>query len=196
MIALRRPAMATVSQPMTLEAFLELPEEKPALEYVDGRVTQKVSPQGKHSTLQGWLVTRINVFAEPQQLAEAFPELRFTYAGRSCVPDVAVYRWDRVPVDAAGETANVFRVQPDIAIEIISPGQSTNSLVERCLWYASNGVEIALLVDPDHKSILECRPGRIPIVHALQDRIDLGPVLPGLILTVQEVFDRLRRSGR
>src|SRR5437764_10999383 len=114
--------MATGSQSMTLEAFLELTEEKPALEYINGRVTRKVPPQGKHSTLQPWLAESINRLARPQQLALAFTESRFTYAGQSCVPDVTVYRWDRIPTDAAGEVANVFRVPPDIAIEIISPG--------------------------------------------------------------------------
>jgi Uma2 family endonuclease len=188
--------MATVPQTMTLEAFLELPEEKPALEYINGKVTQKVSPQGKHSTLQGWLVTTINLFAKPLQLAEAFPELRFNYAGHSYVPDVTVYRWDRIPIDGAGEIANVFRVPPDIAIEIISPDQSANALFERCLWYVTNGAQISLLVDPSHKSILDCRPGEIPIVHHRPDRIDLSPVLPGFVLNVQEVFDALRRSGR
>ena len=36
---------------MTLTEFLALPEEKPALEYENGEVTQKVSPKGRHSAL-------------------------------------------------------------------------------------------------------------------------------------------------
>src|SRR5947208_1777259 len=109
--------MAMPQRRMTLEEFLQLPEEKPALEFIDGTVTQKVAPQGQHSRLQYSITERFNRFAEPRQLASAFPELRTTYAGRSPVPDVAVYRWDRVPVDAAGDVANVFLEPPDIAIE-------------------------------------------------------------------------------
>jgi len=38
---------------MTLERFLELPEEKPALEFEpDGTVTQKMSPTVKHILIQ------------------------------------------------------------------------------------------------------------------------------------------------
>jgi Uma2 family endonuclease len=33
----------------TLEAFLQLPETKPASEYLDGQIIQKPMPQGKHS---------------------------------------------------------------------------------------------------------------------------------------------------
>jgi Uma2 family endonuclease len=182
--------------PMTLDEFLVLPEDKPALEYTNGMVTQKVPPQGKHGTLQGWLVKTIDGFAEPTRMAMSFPEVRFTYAGQSCVPDVMVYRWDRIPLDADGEVANVFREPPDIAFEIISPRQSANQQVERCLWYVANGVQIALLVDPAHKSILECRPDQVPIVHHIGSQIDLSAVLPGFILHVQAVFNALRLAGR
>jgi Uma2 family endonuclease len=41
------------AKPLTLEAFLELPETKPASEYINGEIIQKPMPQGEHSTLQG-----------------------------------------------------------------------------------------------------------------------------------------------
>ena len=36
------------SKALTLEQFLELPEAKPASEYIDVQVIQKPLPQGKH----------------------------------------------------------------------------------------------------------------------------------------------------
>ena len=81
-----------VSQRLTLEEFLRLPEEKPALELMHGVVGQKVSPKTRHSTLQAKSVELINRFAEPARLAFAFPELRTTFAGASVVPDVSVLR--------------------------------------------------------------------------------------------------------
>ncbi len=38
-------------RPIALAEFLALPEEEPALEYLDGVVTQKMSPKGRHGTL-------------------------------------------------------------------------------------------------------------------------------------------------
>ena len=46
------PRAFRVRQGMTLEEFLQLPEEEPSLEFIDGRVEQKVSPQKKHSATQ------------------------------------------------------------------------------------------------------------------------------------------------
>lgn len=39
----------TAATPHSLEAFLELPETKPASEFINGQIIQKVMPQGEHS---------------------------------------------------------------------------------------------------------------------------------------------------
>ena len=180
-----------VLERLTLEEFLTLPEKKPALEYEDGKVTQKVSPMGKHSRLQAGTVALFNRFAEPRKLALAFPELRTTFGGYSRVPDVSVYRWERIPVDESGKVANDFREPPDIAIEIVSPGQRVNPLVRRCLWYVEHGVGAALLIDPSDESALLFRRDRATAALQGDDRIDLTDILPGFQLTVQELFDSL-----
>jgi Uma2 family endonuclease len=183
--------MAITEQRLTLEEFMKLPEEKPALEFMDGMVTQKVSPQGLHSTLQARVIERINRFSEPLRLAFAFPELRTTFGGFSPVPDVAVYVWHRIPLDSAGRPVNRFTDPPDIAVEIVSPEQRVNTLVRRCLWYVANGVRIALLIDPDDESIIVFRPDVSPLALGGSERIGLDEVLPGFELTVQELFDSL-----
>ena len=37
---------------ISLDEFLQLPETKPASEYINGQVYQKAMPQGKHSLIQ------------------------------------------------------------------------------------------------------------------------------------------------
>lgn len=186
--------MSSVASAGTLAEFLALPEQEPAIEYIDGTVVSKVPPKGKHSALQAALSQRLNGFAVPRTIAQAFPELRTTFGGRSTVPDLAVYRWNRVPVDEAGETANDFLEPPDIAIEIASPEQSVNGLVRRCLWYTSSGVAIALLVDPADHSILLFRANELPRVLRGDDRVDLDSVLPGFELKAGQLFAELRRG--
>ncbi|MBI3978550.1 MAG: Uma2 family endonuclease [Chloroflexi bacterium] len=183
--------MVTSQRQLALEEFLRLPEEKPALEFEDGTVTRKVSPKGKHSILQFEFAERINRFARPGKLARALPELRTTFAGFSRVPDIAVYRWDRIPVDEAGEAADDFREPPDATVEIVSPEQSVNALIRRCLWYVANGVRVALLVDPADRSVVVFRPEQAPRPLRGTDRIDLGDVIPGFELGVQDLFESL-----
>ena len=187
--------MAITQRRLTLDQFLALSEQEPALELgADGAVTQKVSPKGQHSRLQFILCQRVNDFAEDRRLALAFPELRTVFGGAAYVPDVAVYRWVRIPRTAESKIAHDFRLPPDIAVEIVSPAQSANALVRRCAWYVANGVEIALLVDPADESVLIFQSLATPRVIRGTDQIDLDRVLPGFELTAVELFDALRLS--
>lgn len=76
---------------MTLEAFLQLLETKPASKYIDGRIVRKPTPKGRHSRLQGKLCATIHQVAEDAKIAYAFPELRCNFGDRSIIPDVAIF---------------------------------------------------------------------------------------------------------
>ncbi|HLH22916.1 MAG TPA: Uma2 family endonuclease [Chloroflexota bacterium] len=187
--------MAIARQHLTLAEFLTLPETKPALEYhSDGGVSQKVAPRPKHSRLRGILVTRFAVFAESRRLAMALPELRTTFAGASHVPDIAVFAWDRLPLDESGELADECRTPPDVAIEIVSPGESAPALARRCQWYVAHGVRLAVLIDPRPraKPVRIFRPGAAPITLDLSGEIDFGAVVPDLRIGVADLFNALR----
>ena len=184
--------MAIRHERITLEEFLRLPEERPALEYLDGKATQKVAPTGQHGWLQFGFAAFFNNHAVPMRLALAIPELRTTYAGASPVPDVAVYRWEHVPWSPDGEVPNYFYAPPDIAVEIVSPAQSKTGLRRKCARYVANGVTIALLVDPDTHTVWLYRHGEPPVTLRGAAVIDFAPVLPGLTLVVDQLFDWLR----
>ncbi len=180
--------MAITERRLTLEEFLALPEEKPALEYADGEVTQKVSPKARHGMLQftvATLLTRPGV-------SRAFTETRTTYAGRSYVPDVIAFTWDRVPEDEHGEIPDDITIPPDVAVEIRSPGQSLRDQVARCRWYVANGVRVSLLVDPLRRIVQVFRPGDESDPLAGDDRVDLGDVINGCAFSVKELFAALR----
>lgn len=180
---------------LSLDDFLTLPEQQPELELEpDGTVAQKVSPKGQHSRLQLTLCERVNRVAERSRLALAFPELRVVFGGAAYVPDVSVYRWARIPRTPDGRVANDFRLPPDVAVEVVSPEQSVNALVRRCMWYVANDVEVALLVDPADESVLLFRPQAAPRAVRGAERIDLDTVLPGFELTADELFDSLQLS--
>src|SRR5688572_33121655 len=78
--------MAITQGILTLEEFLKLPEADPALELIDGVVSQKVSPKGEHATLQPMLWDYFRRYAQPRGLAMAFTELRSNFADSSPYP--------------------------------------------------------------------------------------------------------------
>lgn len=184
--------MAITEQRLTLDEFLQLPEEgETTLEYLDGEVTEKVSPKVYHGTLQSEFWGFLRDFAGPRKLGMAFTETRATFGGWSPVPDVIFYTWDRLERLPSGKLAPDFKTPPDLAIEIVSPEQSVNAQLRKCLWYVENGVRIVLLVDPKDESVVTFRAHTSPVVLHGADRIDLSEVLPGFELTVQQLFDSL-----
>lgn len=183
--------MTTIlSQPISLEEFLKLPETKPASEYINGEIIQKPMPKGRHSRLQGKLCTVINETTEAQKIAYAFPELRCTFGGRSIIPDIAVFLWERISFDDDGVIPDDFNLHPDWTIEILSPEQKPNKVIGNILHCLSAGSKLGWFIDPDDSSILVFLPGQQP--QLFQDIASL-PVLDTieLELTASQVFSWL-----
>lgn len=184
--------MVIADRVLTLEEFLRLPERKPPLEYEEGEVRQKVSPKAKHSRIQDELAFRIRILVGPDQSVIAFPELRVTFRGRSVVPDLSVFRRERVPLDPDGSWADDIFLAPDLAVEILSPKQSVPRVFRRCLWYVENGVRVALLLDPKDELAFLFRSGKPPQSLRGDALIDLSDVVPGFAIAVAELFAALR----
>lgn len=179
--------MTTFTPSMTLAAFLQLPDTQPASEFIRGAIVQKPMPQGEHSRIQGQVCAAINQVAEPPKLAYAFPELRCVFGGDAIVPDVAVFRWSRIPRTPSGRIANRFDTHPDWAIEILSPEQSQTTVLEKLLHCSQQGSELGWLIDPNTESVLIVFPEQR--IQILRGDTEL-PVLSDLALslTPQKVF--------
>ncbi len=182
--------MSLSAPSLLLEEFLKLPETKPASEFIHGNIIQKPMPQGEHSCLQGKLCETINQVAEPTQLAYAFPELRCSFEGESIVPDIAVFRWARIPRQPSGRVLNRFSIPPDWSIEILSPEQSQTRVLRNLLHCTQHGAELGWLIDPDEETVLIVWPDQR--VQLLQGTSPL-PVMTGLDvrLTVDQLFSWL-----
>lgn len=177
------------SKSLPLAAFLALPETKPASEYIDGQIIQKPMPQGKHSVIQGELVSAINGVTKPQRLARAFPELRCTVGDRSTVPDIAVVVWNRIPRDGKGEVANAFLLAPDWTIEILSPDQSQTKVTKNILHCLKHGTQMGWLIDPDEQTVFVYHPGQETVVFdQLDASLPTPPFANPLQLTLTGLF--------
>ncbi|MEG4496879.1 Uma2 family endonuclease [Microcoleus sp. F10-C6] len=179
---------------LTLSEFVKLPETEPASEYINGKIIQKPIAQGKHSRIQSELVPAINVGVKIQKIALAFPELRCTFVGgRSIVPDITVFTWERIPVDENGDVANLFETYPDWTIEILSPSQSLTKVTGNILHCLKNGTKMGLPIDPMVGSILICPPGKQPEILAKPEGVLPVPNWAGeLRLTVGDLFGWLK----
>jgi Uma2 family endonuclease len=183
--------LETSPQTLTLEQFLQLPETKPASEFIDGQILQKPMPQGRHSAIQGELVIAINAALRPA--ARAYPELRCIFDGRATVPDVTVFRADRIPRDENGEVLNIFSIASDWTIEILSPNQNQSRVVRNILHCLANGSQMGWLIDPDEKMVfVYFADQRTAVFEGEGDRLPVPDFAEGFSLTVGQLFAWLK----
>jgi Uma2 family endonuclease len=178
---------------LTLEEFLAMPETEPASEYIEGQILQKPMPQAKHSLLQLELANAINALTRPQKIALALPELRCTFGGRSIVPDVAIFTWNRIPVDENGDIANTVEGAPDWIIEILSPNQGSMKVTHKILHCLNYGAQMGWMIGPDERFVLVYPAGCQPqSFEALEDVLPVPTFAQGVQLTVGELFGWLK----
>ncbi|MEN9207132.1 MAG: hypothetical protein Q6L50_09665 [Gloeomargarita sp. GMQP_bins_120] len=88
----------------------------------------------------------MNQVAQPSRIALAFPELRCLFGGDVFVPNIAVFRWERIPHLPFRQTANPFDL----------PGLGDCNPLARPEPFkcAQQGTELGWLVDVTDEGIL------------------------------------------
>ncbi len=178
---------------ISLSEFLQLPETKPASEYIDNQIIQKPMPQGQHSLIQRELLLTISPILNNQGIAQAFPELRCTFGDRSVVPDVVVFQKNRIPRLANGKIANAFEIAPDWTIEILSPDQSATKVLKNIRHCLDHGSQMGWLINPEDESVFI---GELNNQFTILDEANSQLPMPGfaasLSLTVGDIFGWLK----
>jgi Uma2 family endonuclease len=183
-----------IFEEMSLKQFLRLPPTKPALEYIDGMVVRKVSGGREHSLLQSLLGALLLTAVREAGFGMAYVELGCTYGGRSLVHDLCVIARGRIPRDRRGELVDDVMLAPDLAVEILSPGETVRELAGRLSWCVRNGVRLAWLIQPRMRRVHIFRPDR-PIEALEPGDILLGDdVIPNFRLPVDEMFGWLEEG--
>ncbi|HET6250132.1 MAG TPA: Uma2 family endonuclease [Tepidisphaeraceae bacterium] len=171
----------------TPEDLLHL-EKDGVFELVDGRLLEKPMSFLANKTA-GIIIRRLADFAEKTHAGDVVPEQGF-----QCFPhDPELVRRPDVAFVTAPRAAQIpdeghVRIPPDIAIEVISPGNTINEFEEKRLDYRKAGIPLVWEVNPRFRFIqvyrLDHRPERLEET----DTITGEPVLPGFSILVQELL--------
>lgn len=172
-------------------APIRIPETTPATELIDGRLVRKMSPKRRHQELEfrwtvalrAWAAGRGGAYHEWRHEFRA-PGHRFT----SLVPDVAYL--SAAALEALGPAgAEAPARAPEVAVEILSAGESRPRLSWKVGAYLAAGTMVVFVVDP---------PRRTVIAHASDGETVFGPgetvrhlSMPGFAFPVDAMFEGL-----
>jgi Uma2 family endonuclease len=173
-----------------------LPITKPETEWVRGRALQKMSPTRTHAALQAHLLDVLREWAGDR--GDVLPEWRFRIAvpdepRRPLVPDIAFVRHERLRC-LDDDDLEVPPFAPDVAVEILSPGDRSIDVDSKVAVYLDGGGELVIIVDPKRRTLRA--------IDATADRAYGGGetfahhALPGLALAVGPLFERALRRPR
>ena len=168
-----------------------LPEAKPALEWVNNRILQKVTPQRRHALAQRRFAARLGDWADQGGTGVVGTERHFQVQppgeiSRTLVPDVAFLSYDRMP-RAEMEATEIPSVAPDVVVEVRSPKDTQVDIDEKTRVYLAAGTIVVFLVDPEQKSITVVdADGRRTLVETDTIR---HRALPGFELQARTLFE-------
>ena len=164
---------------------------KPALEWVNNRVLQKVSPKRKHALAQSRFASALGAWADAGGRGMVGTEWHFQVRprdeiSRTLVPDVAFLSYQRMPLHEM-ESTEIPRIAPDVVVEIRSPEDRDDDVMEKVRVYLKAGTRVVFLVDPNHKTVA-VYDGRGE--HVVGQQVHLThEALPGFSMPVNALFD-------
>ena len=171
-----------------------MPGAKPALEWVNNRILQKVSPKRKHALAQARFVVALDAWADKRGSGMAGTEWQFQVRppgeiSRTLVPDVAFLSYERMPFEQQ-EATEILRIAPDAVVEVRSPEDRQADIDEKVRVYLAAGTNVIFLVDPDERTvtIVDARRTRIVREHDILEH----PGLTGFSLSVRTLFEAPR----
>ena len=180
---------------MTAEAFaeraLEPDYENMLVELVEGKLVEMSKPGGLHGLIAGnifahiWNHVRQNKLgyvtaAETGYIVARRPDGRDSVRGL----DVGFIRNERLP---DGMPAGHIPLGPDLAVEVISDGNTALGIHSKVLELQAAGTALIWLVYPDTQTVtVHTRDGAK--IYEIDDTLDGGDVLPGFTLALRDMF--------
>jgi len=187
--------MVTTVQ-MTAEDLLGLPDDGRRFELVRGKLRVMAPVNFRHGRFVAWLVRQVGDFVDTNALGVVGTETGFVLARRPDIvlaPDIAFVQADRVPLPA--DQDSYAELAPDLAIEVLSPSNRAQEMVDKVLLYLEAGTRLVWVFDPNREAVAVHTPDRLARTLLADDVLDGGDVLPGFSLPVAELFDRPGRDA-
>lgn len=182
-----------LNQQLTLEEFFNLPPGEGDITYelVDGKAIPKMSPKFFHAKLTFILCNLIKQSRENEGEVWAEWSIKLTRNGRDWVPtpDLLYVSNERLPENWNENEA--CPVPPELAIEIISPGQTFGQMAGKAEDYLNAGVLRIWVVDIENRSITVFYPDKALRTYR-GDELITDSLFTGLEFTVEAVFKKAK----
>jgi Uma2 family endonuclease len=182
-----------VKQIWTDEAFMALPDDGHHYEIVNGELVDMGNSGALHGYVCGTLMILLGGFIRANRLGAFFDSSTAfkLKSGNKRAPDIAFFAKERLQ----GMTeipSGYLEGAPDLAVEVLSPGNTVEEIHEKLVEYFENGTRLAWVIHPTEKYVLVYRCAQEPDrLLKSADTLNGEEVIPGFSLPIAELFQPL-----
>lgn len=171
---------AVVEETITLDPDKEY-------EIVNGVPEEKEMAGARHGRVGMRLGARLSMFAEENDLGVVYgPDTTFKVGANERLPDISFVSAERIP--EGGDPEGIWQLAPDLAIEVISPNDVYERLMDKVFDYLDAGVQQVWLISPEHKIVTIYYSFTQSKTLAENDLLTCEALLPGFRCKVGDLF--------
>jgi Uncharacterized protein conserved in cyanobacteria len=183
--------MSTTVHRLTADELLRMPDDGFRYELVKGEL-RKMCPAGsEHGRVAmkfGW---RLGQHVEENDLGEVYAaETGFLLSSNPDTvraPDIAFVRKERVK--QTGRAKGYWPGAPDLAGEVVSPGDTHAEVEEKAIDWLMAGTIMVLTFNPNKRTVTVYRSLKDITILGENDVLDCSDVVPGFKVAIKDIFD-------
>jgi Uma2 family endonuclease len=186
------PPPGTATEKDVLAA--ERQPRKRLCELIDGVLVEKAmgTPEALLATILGRLIGNY-VDQEKLGLVIGADGMLRLFPDQVRIPDVCFIAWSRLP-DGELPKRPIANVVPNLAVEVLGPGNTKKEMDRKLRDYFAAGVELVWVVEPKTQTAkVYTSPGDIEQFSSTGS-LDGGAVIQGFRLQLQDIFSRTKQS--
>jgi Uma2 family endonuclease len=182
--------MSTTHTLTTADELFVMPNDGFRYELVKGELRRMPPAGGEHGAVAVSITLAVAQFVKAQGLGVVFgAETGFKIAAEPDTvraPDLAFVRRERIP--EGGIPRGFWPGAPDLAVEVISPGDTYTEVEEKVHDWLNAGTRMVLVLNPRTRTVTVYTSHTDVVRLTESDLLDGGEVLPGFTCRVAELF--------
>ena len=183
--------MFIATKNLTADELLALPDDGNRYELVKGGLIQ-MSPTGhEHGIVALHIAAALHDFVKANNLGASYAaETGFLITRNPDTvraPDAAYVRKERL--EAAGAIKSFWVGAPDLAVEVVSPGDTVREVEEKVAEWLEAGALMVWIVSPRLRTVTSYRSLTEIVTFTEKDQLKADDILPGFQIDVRELFD-------
>jgi len=180
----------TLTKPVTADELLMMPDDGYRYELVKGELI-RMSPAGdEHGRVTVRITSPLYVYVDTHHLGTVYAaETGFVIEENPDTvraPDVAFVSRQRV--EKTGPIKSYRRGAPDLAVEVVSPGDTVGEVEGKVAEWLESGTSMVWVVSPKLRSVTVYKSLKDVVTLTEKDHLEGGDVIPGFRIAVAEIF--------